>query len=106
MYNVPFSYPTLEMSDEVTGVIFMDFTSLLNKILPQKGNKVNHNFTRIEAKTMSTAQIICLVLCGSAIAIALINIIYLLATRPESFKRDKRNDDTNNRDHKTKDSDH
>lgn len=55
---------------------------------------------------MSTAQIICLVLCGSAIAIALINIIYLLATRPESFKRDKRNDDTNNRDRKTKDSNH
>ena len=54
---------------------------------------------------MSTAQIICLVLCGSAIAIALTNIIYLIATRPESFKRDKRNDDTNNRDHKTKDSD-
>ena len=43
---------------------------------------------------MSTAQIICLVLCGSAIAIALTNIIYLIATRPESFKRDKRNDDT------------
>lgn len=40
---------------------------------------------------MSTAQIICLVLCGSAIAIALTNIIYLIATRPESFKRDKRN---------------
>lgn len=54
---------------------------------------------------MSTAQIICLVLCSSAIAIALTNIIYLIATRPESFKRDKRNDDTNNRDHKTKDSD-
>lgn len=29
-------------------------TSLLNKILPQKGNKLNHNFTKSEVKTMST----------------------------------------------------
>ena len=66
----------------------------------------SHKDNRNEVKTMSTAQIICLVLCGSAIAIALTNIIYLLAMHPESLKRDKSNDNADDRDRKTKDSDH